>query len=174
MYHNPSNQPPSSVTMFPVKTVQTNPILRIPPKDRREMDFPCEDASVEYQSWCFIIFPSPSSTLEKCGLKVDKHVKTDAKFTSPHVFLWEKHGGGAKEGSLYDLDHKRSLVSSGYVALGKLGDCEQRRGKQENGIYSASWGHSAAHSRRTPGLEFSPNVRDHSECESLLLDPDRG
>lgn len=58
------------------------------------MDFPCEDASVEYQSWCFVIFPSPSSTLEKCGLKVDKHVKTNAKFTSPHVFLWEKHGGG--------------------------------------------------------------------------------
>lgn len=96
MYHNSSNQSPyhQTVTMFPVKTVQTNTILRIPPKDSREMDFPCEDASVEYQSWCFVIFPSPSSTLEKCGLKVDKHVKTNAKFTSPHVFLWEKHGGG--------------------------------------------------------------------------------
>ena len=64
-------------------------------------------------------------------------MKTDAKFTSPDVFLWEKCGR-AKEGCLYDLGYKRVFVSPGHVAHGKPGNCEQRREKQEDGIYSAS------------------------------------
>lgn len=98
---------------------------------------------------------------------------SENKRTSPDVFLWKKHRR-ARESCLYDLDYKRILVSSGPVAHGKLVDWEQRREKQENGIYSASWGHSAAHGSRTPSLELSPNVDEHLGCESLLLDPDRG
>lgn len=98
---------------------------------------------------------------------------SENKCTSPDVFLWKKHGR-VKESWLYDLDYKRTLVSSGPVAHGKPVDWEQRREKQENGIYWASWGHSAAHGSRTPRLELSPNVHEHLECESLLSDPDRG
>lgn len=99
------------------------------------MDFPCEDASLEYQCRCFIIFPSPSSTPEKCGLKIDTCVKTNAHFTPPDVFLWEKHWR-AKEGCLCDLDYKRILVSSGHVAHGKPGDWAKEREAGEWDLFS--------------------------------------
>lgn len=81
--------------------------------------------------------PLPSSAPEKCGLKIDKCVKTNAKFTSLVVLLWEKHRR-AKEECLYNLDYKRIPVSYGHIVHGSLRDQLQRRKKQENWMYSVS------------------------------------
>lgn len=148
--------------------MQTNTILRIPHKDSRKMDFPCENASMEsfytYQTGCFFMSPSPCSIPEKCGLAIDKCVETPAKLTSPTVFLWEQHRR-AKEGCLYALDYKRILVSSGHGAHGKPSHREQRSEKQENRIYSEVTGqHTAAGPRGWSSHPMCVSTRNAKAC----------
>lgn len=161
---------------FPIKTEQKRTILRIPSKDSGNMDFPCEDA----YTWRLSMFTKVEALLfsfssfiqEKCGIRIDNCSKTNAKFTSPNVFLQEKYMR-AKGRWLYDLDCKKNLICTKYVDHRKPGDWAKVREAGESDLLSEL---GSQYSIEQPNSQFGVLTQRMWTLgiESLLADPDGG